>query len=54
MSEREDFEAEERLRKKREAEGRRHSCDEAGCTVDPKGQPIPRPKPAPPSDVSHL
>ena len=38
MSQREEFEAEEKQRLKVEADGRIHSCEEAGCQIDPKGK----------------
>lgn len=34
------FEAQEKLRKKREKEGRVHSCEASGCEFDPQGDPI--------------
>jgi len=41
VSEHESIEEEELLRKALEKQGREHDCEEAGCSLNPKGEKIP-------------
>jgi len=41
VSERESIEEEELLRRALEKHGREHDCEEARCTINPKGERIP-------------